>query len=512
MEVLAVLLVTAVTVAAFLFVFCRDPKRARFVHLMEKLPGPFAYPVFGTVLPFLFLSRPQRFKLLEQRIRTYQPLCRSWLGSKAIVNVTHPEHAQVLLNTIRHMEKSFTYKFLHPWLGTGLLTASGQKWHTHRKIITPTFHYSILDSFVDVFSEKSKILVSKLRKEVGSEGFDVYPYITRCALDIICETAMGTPVHAQEDLESTYVSAVYGLSELTLQRMVYPWLHPQSLFQLSSQGRKYKKCVTLLHDFTNKVIKERKSHRATMRPKAAEKSISEDEELGKKRRVAFLDMLLDASEGGTKLTDEEIGEEVDTFMFEGHDTTSAGISWTLYLLGLHPDVQDKVYQEQKSIFQGSDRTVTTKDLSEMKYLERVIKESLRLYPSVPGIGRTLNEDVQMGEFTIPAGCTVHLHIYFLHRNPDQFPNPEKFDPDNFLPERVAKRHPYAYIPFSAGPRNCIGQKFALLEEKTVLSYILRHYRLRALESREDIKPVADLVLRPENGIKLNISLRDAGLK
>jgi cytochrome P450 family 4 len=115
--------------------------------------------------------------------------------------------------------------------------------------------------------------------------------------------------------------------------------------------------------------------------------------------------------------------------------------------------------------------------------------------------------ISPGEFTIPAGSMVHLHIYFLHRNPRHFSNPEKFDPDNFLPERVVKRHPYAYIPFSAGPRNCIGQKFAVLEEKTVLSYMLRHYRLQSLDRREDMKVVADLVLRPENGIRLTITPR-----
>jgi Cytochrome P450 len=108
---------------------------------------------------------------------------------------------------------------------------------------------------------------------------------------------------------------------------------------------------------------------------------------------------------------------------------------------------------------------------------------------------------------VPAGCSVRLNVYLNHRNPDQFPNPEKFDPDNFLPERVAKRHPYAYIPFSAGPRNCIGQKFALLEEKTMLSYMLRHYRLRSLDRREDINLVQELILRPENGIRLNITPR-----
>jgi cytochrome P450 family 4 len=109
-----------------------------------------------------------------------------------------------------------------------------------------------------------------------------------------------------------------------------------------------------------------------------------------------------------------------------------------------------------------------------------------------------------GKYNLPAGCSVIIHIYSIHRNPDHFANPEKFDPDNFLPERVAERHPYAYIPFSAGPRNCIGQKFALLEEKTVLSYILRHYRLRSHDTRENVTLLRELVLRPEKGIRLSI--------
>ena len=112
-----------------------------------------------------------------------------------------------------------------------------------------------------------------------------------------------------------------------------------------------------------------------------------------------------------------------------------------------------------------------------------------------------------GEYTVPAGTTVNLHVHALHRNPEYFPDPEKFDPDRFLPERVLNRHPYAYIPFSAGPRNCIGQKFALLEEKTVLSYILRNYTVKSLDKREDIRQIGEMILRSENGIRIHITPR-----
>lgn len=233
------------------------------------------------------------------------------------------------------------------------------------------------------------------------------------------------------------------------------------------------------------------------------------EEFGRKKRLAFLDLLIEASQDGTVLSNEDIREEVDTFMFEGHDTTSAAISWILLLLGAEPAIQDRIVEEIDHIMGGDrDRFPTMKELNDMKYLECCIKEGLRLYPSVPLIARKLVEDVQIEDYTIPAGTTAMIVVYQLHRDPAVFPNPDKFNPDNFLPENCRGRHPYAYIPFSAGPRNCIGQKFAVLEEKSVISAVLRKYRIEAVDRRENLTLLGELILRPKDGLRIKISRRE----
>lgn len=148
-----------------------------------------------------------------------------------------------------------------------------------------------------------------------------------------------------------------------------------------------------------------------------------------------------------------------------------------------------------------------KELNDMKYLECCIKEALRLFPSVPMMGRQLNEDVQVGEYLIPRGTTALICTYMLHRDPHVYKNPEAFDPERFLPENTKGRHPYAYIPFSAGPRNCIGQKFAILEEKIILSSIFRKYVVETCDRREDLTILCEQILRPKNGVRVRLTCR-----
>jgi len=505
MEPVTIALLLMVLILPTLYLFRSLKERKRFASLINQLPGPASYPIFGTALELVLAQRKDLFMIARKRSATYFPMFRSWFGSTPAIHLMKPEHMEVVMNNSQHIKKSFMYQFIRPWLGEGLLTGTGAKWHKNRKLITPTFHFQILENFVEVFVEKSQTLVNQLSQKADGKVFDIYPFITHCALDIICETAMGVQVNAMANTNSEYVRAVYGISEVIVQRNLRPWMHSDLTFYMSSLGRRFQHYLSILHGFTNKVIRERKD---TLEAKGNDQELTEDEMfLGKKKRKAFLDLLIASSQGGKLLTDTEIREEVDTFMFEGHDTTTAGICWSLFLLGNYPEIQEKVAEELEDIFQGEDRPTTMADLGEMKYLERVIKESLRLYPSVPFISRVLNEDIELEGYVLPAGCSVILQIYDAHRNLRDFPDPERFDPDRFLPENSKHRHPYAYVPFSAGPRNCIGQKFALLEEKSVLSSVIRRYKIKSMETQQTIKPMSELILRPQEGIKLTLEPR-----
>ncbi|XP_015750581.1 PREDICTED: cytochrome P450 4V2-like [Acropora digitifera] len=389
-----------------------------------------------------------------------------WLGPGHPYLLTFkPELAEVILNSSKHTTKSADYWFLIPWLGTGLLLSDGSKWRMRRKLITPTFHFRILNDFIKVFEEQAKILVSRLQRKVNQGVFNIMPYISLCTLDIICITSMDSSPNAQENSNSPYVNAVLRITGLIHKRHRSPWLWNDVLYSWTPSGREHDECLQIIHGFTNKVIDERIAERAAKKTHSQEQKQEDDaeeSEFRKRKFLAFLDLLLDAYDNG-EISREGIREEVDTFMFEGHDTTAAGITWALYCLGRNPAIQKRVQEEV---------------------------------------------DLFFDEYFVPKGSTVGVSPIALHRNPEVWPAPLQFDPDRFLPEKSPERHPFAFIPFSAGPRNCIGQRFALLEEKVVLSYLMRNFSVASKQTFDELLPCGELITRPKDGIFVTLVERN----
>lgn len=308
-------------------------------------------------------------------------------------------------------------------------------------------------------------------------------------------------------------------------------------------------CIRIMHDFSNEIIAKRREYLLNQSTEKGDKTENDDSAIGGSKKMVFLDVLLQSTIDGKPLGNEEILEETDTFLFavslacmlsveiqlstlfsQGHDTTTIGASSVLYALSRNKHVQDKLIQEIIEVF-GTDKTVPVsyRKLQDLKYMDMVIKETFRLYPPVPAIGRYIDQDIAVGMCNamarflsiiysllslyiddgriIPAGVNITFNFSITFRDPRYFKDPLVFDPERFNPENQneGKMNPFIFIPFSAGLRNCIGQKYALLDIKTIVSKMLRNFELLPVGEEPIIS--FEVVSRAINGMQMGLKPR-----
>ena len=453
---------------------------------------PHSVPIIGSCL-HIETESPKFYKQIRKWIPENGYLFVVWLCWYPFVWIGKVEVAEAVLKSQEILSKSIVYDCIHPWLSTGLLTSTHQKWKTRRRAITPSFHFTILNEFQNIFVKQAEVFVQKLKSYAdNATHFDVQIPVSLATLDIICETAMGVTVNAQQNADSEYVNAINAGNKLLQERQKYPWLWPDMVYWNTASGKLFREKLNILHGFTTNVInnniKER-SQNQTSEPRKAK---------------AFMDMLLDLYEKG-EIDIEGIREEVDTFMFEGHDTTAAGLSWTLYMLGLYPEIQRKLHEEIDQVaYEDGD---LVEKIRGIKYLEYVIKEGLRLHPPVLIYARKLEKDSVIQGISMPKGTQLVIDAHSLHTNPEYWDEPMKFNPDRFAEEKFAKRNPYCYVPFSAGPRNCIGQKFAMMEEKILLYHVMLKYKVVSVQKEGDVAECFEIIHKSENGLMVKLEHR-----
>ncbi|XP_043949541.1 probable cytochrome P450 4d14 isoform X1 [Drosophila biarmipes] len=503
LELIAIVLTTL-----FVWDYMRN-RRHNVMYAAAGIRGPRSYPFVGSA-PILINESPKtvfdlQFRLIAQYGKNVKI---NMMGERGFMTAD-PKMIEAIMSSQQTIQKNNLYGLLVNWLGDGLLLSKGKKWFRRRKIITPAFHFKILEDFVEVFDQQSAVMVQQLYDRAdGKTVINMFPVACLCAMDIIAETAMGVKIDAQLQPQFSYVQSVTTASGMLAERLMNPLQRTDSLMKIlyPKLFTKLDDSVKNMHNFTNSVITERRDLLQKSLADGGNATADHVNDVGQKRRMALLDVLLQSTIDGAPLSNEDIREEVDTFMFEGHDTTTSSIAFTLYLLARHPEVQARAFQEIRDVL-GDDKStpVTMQQLGELKYLECVIKESLRLFPSVPLIGRHITQDTVLDGKLIPAHSDVLILIYHAQRDPEYFPDPEKFLPERFSLERKGEINPFAYTPFSAGPRNCIGQKFAMLEIKSTISKMLRHFELLPLG--EDVQLVLNLILRSTTGINCGIKPR-----
>ena len=424
------------------------------------------------------------------------------------INLIHPETAAIVLKTATPKAVE-TYAWLRAWIGDGLLISSGKQWARDRRLLTNGFHFGILRGYLPIYKEAVGVMLGQWseaqRREDGRQTVEISKCSKLLTLDIILRCIMSFSSDCQlpnvdEDNELVkYAAAVQELGRCLFYRTVTGWQYSDILFALSANGKKFFALKKYCCGISARVIRERRQTIAELVGETAGTGDDLTERLGQStKHLDFLDILLTVKdENGEGLSDKEIQEQVDTFLFEGHDTTASALQWTLYYLAKYPDFQEKCRQEVMECL-GDAEEPSYENLSQLAYLAQFIKESMRLSATVPFIARTLTQPTVVDGHTLPTGTMATIPIIALHRNPDVWPDPETFDPDRFTLENCASRHPFAFIPFSAGPRNCIGQTLAMDELKTVLAMVLSQFRISLDPSDPDPVLTCELVSRSLN--------------
>ena len=470
-------------------------RRGKFLYTLRKVPYPPALPIIGNAYQ-LCCSPEEAFKKMIKWGQELGDIYLVWVGMRPFIFLYKAEAIQPLLSSSIHIDKSLEYKYLQPWLGSGLVTSTGEKWHFRRKLLTPTFHSGLLEVYLKTAIREAEVLISCLRKEIGKPAFDIVPYAKRATLDVICDSSMGCNVNAQTNFKNEYVQAINTLASISQRRFLNVWMSFDPIFKLTSWGQKYNHALRVTHEFVNRIIAERKAEwKAKKYRNCGEQS---------NKHQALLDLLLELSQDGKVLTDDDIRDEVNTFMFAGHDTTATSVSWILYALGRHPEYQEKVLNEYYEVTKTKQLTLDV--LSKLTWLEACIKETWRVYPVAPLIARQIYHPITILGHDIPIGSTVLVNSFLLHRDPRYFPEPDTYKPERFLPNGP-KYPPYAFIPFSAGSRNCIGSKYAIMIVKILSLFILKNFHVISLDTEDQLRFSSELVLHNANGLRLKITPR-----
>ncbi|GBM41316.1 Cytochrome P450 4V2 [Araneus ventricosus] len=249
----------------------------------------------------------------------------------------------------------------------------------------PCFHSDILRGFFPVFNEYSQKLVEFLQEETKKEFTYIETPVTLLTLDIICETMFGVKMGALGNDTSQYVKSFRRCLELFMLRLFKIWNWPNCIFKLSKDGKEMMRHMKIVQDFTRNIIREKKK-----------RYLSGQRDKSRAKHKALLDLLLDRHMETGELSEEDIREEVDTFALAGHETVSTAIAWALYLIGLYSDVQTKIHEELDKVFgEDTERPASEKDLSDLQYLDCVLKETNRIYPAAPLFGRKILEDTNI---------------------------------------------------------------------------------------------------------------------
>jgi cytochrome P450 len=430
--------------------------------------------------------------------REYGDVIRTRIGPLTYYGLVHPDHLQhVLQENNRNYVKGPIIARTKILIGDGLFTSEGEFWRRQRRLAQPTFHRQRIGGFATTMTTTTGEMLDAWSQGAATTGeaFDLAEEMSRVTLRIVGRALFSLDL---QESAATVGHALVDALEIVTRRAFT--ILPLPLRVPTADNRRFVRARRELDEVVLRIIAQR---RAQSRGNAEHRDSAQD-------YGDLLSMLLEARDPdtGEGMTDRQLRDEVMTFVLAGHETTAVTLAWVWYLLGRHPEIEQRLRDEIAAAV--GQRVPTADDLPALRYVRMVIDETMRLYPPVWAFGRQALADDRVGPFRIKAGTPVNLAVWLTHRHPDFWPDPERFDPERFAPERTAARHRFAYLPFSGGPRLCIGNEFALMELVLVVTMMAQRFRIEPLDRDRVIEPLVRVTLRPQGGVPVRVRSARSG--
>jgi len=445
-------------------------------------PGPRGLPVVGTS----FMASRDSTQTLMRWARDYGDVVYYRFFNLDVYVLFHPQHVeQVLLGKTGNFVKGITSRANPELFGNGLLTSDGDFWRRQRKLSNPAFHRESLVRYADITVEEATRLLDAWK---NGETRNIHNDMMNVTLRIVLRSLFGSELGENMRIIEPALDAIM-VSSSGFHSIAFYLGIP------TPTRRRHFRAVAELDRIVYALI-------ARGREKLKSAQVKPRADGGAKDLLTLL--LTARDDDGNSMSDQQLRDEVITLLLAGHETTALNLSWTWYLLAQHPEVEEKLHAELDAVLAG--RQPSASDLPKLQYTDRVIRETLRLYPPAWRVFRRTEEPFKAGDYLLPAGSNIVLSQWVTQRDPRWFSEPDRFNPDRWAEEAAAKFPRFAYFPFGGGPRVCIGAGFAMMEATLLLATIAQRYRMR-LTSNQRIKPLASITLRPKNGIRVELQQR-----
>ena len=436
----------------------------------QPIPGPRGKPIIG-MIPEMMGDMLGMFMNIT---REYGGIVQFKLFNKPYLLVTNPDYVKhILQDHYRNYIRGRSVETGRVLLGDGLPLTDGDFWLRERRLMQPAFHRQRLLSLVE---KMTQTIAERLDGWKKFNQVDMEIEMSQLTLTIIIQAMFSARLtHQIGDLAEAFKTA----SQFMLWRSQQMWAPP--LWVPVPRNASYNKALKTLNEIVYPLIEE------------ARKNPGND----------LLDIMLEArdEQTGESMTDKQVRDEVVTIFFAGHETSAASMTWMFYLISQHSGVEMKLRKEIADVLDG--RTPAFADLPKLTYHQKVIQETLRLYPAAYLFAREAVGDQILEGYKIPAGTMIFITPYVTHRDSRFWADPERFDPERFQPDQVAKRPAHVYFPFGEGPHVCIGNNFAITEMQLILAMALQRFNFQ-LASDQKIGLSLEATLRPKYGMRMNI--------